>query len=158
MIFDKKTWNNLSGMAFGDLKLTTKTGSYNSSTSTWTDGGTTYSLDRNGNTYIVRGTVPYEQADVVLGLQAGNRISIKLAEAGITAKTQLPSGTIVKVTNSGAAGGYNEYTKDAFETDGSLILVTNVSKAKPIEVIVTWETGKTKTYTFDLGAATLATE
>lgn len=72
----------------------------------------------------------------------------------------MPSGTIVKTTNTEAAGGYNTATKGAFETDGSLIAIfapTSASKdAYNREVKIKWKTGgKFVTYTFDLTLATL---
>ena len=72
----------------------------------------------------------------------------------------MPSGTIVKTTNAEAAGGYNTFTKDAFETDGSLIAIfapTAANKdAYNREVKIKWKAGgKFVTYTFDLTLATL---
>lgn len=72
----------------------------------------------------------------------------------------MPSGTIVKTTNTEATGGYNTATKDAFESDGSLIAIfapTAATKdAYNREVKIKWETGGSfKTYTFDLTGATL---
>lgn len=82
---------------------------------------------------------------------------------GITSAEQLPSGTIVKTTNTESVSGYNTATKDAFETDGSLIAVFAPKAASKDaynrEVKIKWKTGgKFVTYTFDLTLATLEGE
>lgn len=128
-------------------------GSY--SDNTFTAGGTTYSIQSNSGVLNVVGTVPYAAADASLGLGAGNRITVKISNPAITSKEQLPSGNIV--TSSG--DGYtNPYTKTAFENDGSLILVTNVSKTVPHVVTVKWATSVVTTYTINSSAATFAAE
>lgn len=94
---------------------------------------------------------------------AGHRFAVRVSKDGITSTDQLPSGTIVKTTNTEAQSGYNTATKDAFETDGSLIAIfapTAESKDAYLrEVKIKWKTGgQFKTYTFDLSGATLGSE
>ena len=151
-VFDNKIWNNCEGYNYGDVNTTIKAGTYNSTTNTWTNGNSNYSLVRRGNTIFVEGTIPYESADTPLGLAAGNRFYVKLSNQAITSKSDLPEGIIAKITNTQVAGGYNTYTKDAFEDDGSLIVVTNVSKTVLLENIIKWKDGET-TYTFDFSNA-----
>lgn len=110
-----------------------------------TVSGATYNVETAGTTVLFNGTIPYEAADAELGLEAGNRINITFKNANITAKSQLPSGTICRTLKSD--GTYNEYTKDAFESDGSLNLVANVNNLRVGIVEITWRTGETVTYT-----------
>lgn len=97
-------------------------------------------------------------ADAILGLAAGNRIQVKISYDNITNKSQLPDGIIVKTTNKSKPSGYNEYTKDAFESDGSLIDVQNVSAQDPHFVVkIKWVEGLETTYRFNLNNATFET-
>lgn len=94
---------------------------------------------------------------------AGNRFAVRIWRDGITSAEQLPSGTIVKTTNTESVSGYNTATKDAFETDGSLIAVfaptAETKDEYRREVKIKWKTGgQFKTYTFDLSGATLGIE
>ena len=134
------------------MLATSTAGSYNSGTGVWTDGGTTYTLtQKTGNNVKVNGTLPYEEADAILGLDAGNRFSVKIKNNNIISQADLPSGNIVKVSNPSASGGYNIYDKTAFETDGSLIIVTNVAQGDTKVIVkITWNTGVETTYTYDV--------
>jgi len=142
------------------LLATSTAGSYNSGTGTWSSGGTTYSLTQEtGNNVKVTGTLPLEEADAVLGLPAGNRFAVKIKNNSIVTKASLPSGTIAKISNPDANGGFNTYTKSAFEDDGSLIVIINAPAGKNTLVVkITWTTGVETTYTYDLTSATRATQ
>lgn len=129
-------------------------GSWNGSA--FTAGGTTYSIEANSGVLNVLGTVPYYGSADAYGNAAGNRITVKISNPAITSKDQLPSGNIV--TSTGAAGVTNTYTKTAFEDDGSIILITDVSKTVPHVVTIKWVSGITTTYTFNCSAATFAVE
>lgn len=125
----------------------------------WTNGAT-YNIARDGDNFKVSGVIPYGAADSIFST-AGNRFAVRIAKDGVTGTSQLPSGTIVKTTNTEAASGYNVATKEAFESDGSLIAIfapTAATKnAYPREVKIKWATGgQFKTYTFDLTEATLS--
>lgn len=127
----------------------------------WTDGAT-YNVARDGNSFVVTGEIPYGEADSIFPT-AGNRFAVKINKDGITSKTQLPNGTIVKTTHTEKEGGYNTGTKSDFETDGSLIAIFEITdetlSAYDREVLIKWVSGGTfTTYTFDLSRATLAEE
>ena len=110
-------------------------------------------MRNEGTTYLVSGEIPYEDADDALGLAAGNRIQFRIYNSAITSKNALPSGVIFKVLKSD--GTYNEYTKDAFETDGSVIYVGNVNALRTAVLQITWTAGVTTSYTIDTTKATL---
>ena len=136
-----------------------RAGTYNAGTGVWTNGAT-YNIARDGDNFKVTGVIPYGAADSVFPT-AGHRFAVRVSQDGITSADQLPSGTIVKTTNTEAQSGYNTSTKDAFETDGSLIAIfapTAESKDAYLrEVKIKWKTGgQFKTYTFDLSEATLS--
>ena len=136
-----------------------KSGSYNSQSGLWTDGGTSYTINFDGTNAKVTGTLPYEEADATLGLPAGNRYTYKIQNSNITSRDQLPSGVIAKITNTQAGSGYNEYDKSAFEEDGSLIVVVNIgNKNIPIVSKMTWTEGNESVYTADLKTVILAAE
>lgn len=140
-----------------DGKVSTTAGSYDVSSGTFTAGGTSYSIVRNGDVFEVIGTIPYAAAEASLGLDAGNRFIIRITNSDITARSALPSGDICMTTNPAAAGGYNVYNKMAFETDGSLINVGNVFKDRPLEIKIKWTSeGEFTTYTFVFDKATFA--
>ena len=124
-------------------------GSYNSASGLWTDGGTTYSVRLVGNTARITGTVPFEDADAILGLNAGNRLTLKFSNTGIESKSDLPSGTIVTTIGDTKT---NTYTKDAFEDDGTLIYVANVSNNNAT-VKIKWTADTETVFTIDLSKA-----
>lgn len=156
LYYEKQVSGDLISGAISDPTVSISAGSYNSTTNTFTDGATFGIVEKDGVKVVV-GTIPYEEADANLGLVAGNRFTVKLSKEGITARTDLPSGVICKVTNTGAAGGYNEYNKMAFETDGSLISVINVKPNSTIEIMVKWTADADFTvYTFGFNYATFA--
>lgn len=105
----------------------------------------------DNNRVKVNGEVPYEDADAVLGLDAGNRLSLKFKHPSINSKADLPSGTIVTVIGDTVT---NTYTKDAFEEDGSLIYVGNVSNNN-VTIKITWTTGNETVYIIDLSSVEL---
>ena len=123
--------------------VTVKAGTY--ADSTFSEGGSdvTYKLERIGNKIKVTGTIKYVDANAAVGLAAGNHVILDFKHPNIT-KSALPSGDIVKVTHTELAGNYNVATKDAFETDGSLVVAVNLATAKslplsePREVIIAW--------------------
>lgn len=86
-----------------------------------------------------------------MGLPYGNRFEVKLVNSEITSKSQLPSGTIVTTI-----GKYdtNTATKDAFEDDGSLILVANAYYGTNSVLKVKWKEGVESVYTFNFDQAT----
>lgn len=130
-------------------------GSYNSGTGTFTPGGVTYSVRDEGTTFVITGTIPLADADATLGLDAGNRVAFKLSNSAITAKSALPSGDIVESLYPD--GTYHKYTKDAFESDGSLLVTYNADQL-PVKIVrVTWVEGTTVTYVLDSTGAVLAT-
>ena len=140
----------ISGAGLGGVDAVA--GEYNSSTGVFTEGNT-YTLKKEGTTYVVKGEIPYEDADATLGLDAGNRLTVKFVNSNITAKSQLPAGIIGRTLKSD--GTWQEYTKDAFEDDGSLILVANVNNLRVGIVEVTWVEGTTDIYTLNTLGATL---
>lgn len=121
-------------------------GRYDSNTGTWTDGGVSYSANLDGDVAKFSGVVPYAEADAVLGLEAGNRLTVKLVNPDIDSKADLPSGDICTVIGEHTR---NKYTKDAFEDDGSLIVINNVTTG-PVYVKVKWVANKETTYKLDL--------
>ena len=98
--------------------------------------------------------------DFFWDLRYSRRIEVKLNKDGITSTSALPSGNIVKVTNTDIAGGYNIADKSAFETDGSLIVYSKIAEGSLDnirEVMIAWsEAGEFTRYTFDLSRCTLA--
>jgi hypothetical protein len=134
--------------------VTSTPGAYDSSTETFTKGAT-YNFTALGNVNVVNGVIPYEEADAVLGLEAGNRLTFKLSNSAITKKADLPSGNIVTIKGENTT---NTYTKDAFEDDGSLIVVCNTTGATPITIKVSFFEGVVTTYTYITSEATLALE
>ena len=111
---------------------------------------------RQGPTeYKVVGLIPYKEADAALGMPAGNIFTCRIVNADIESKSDLPSGKIAKVTKG---DGFNEYTKAAFEDDGSLIVVWKADGIKPLEVKITWSAGSETTYVFDFSESILEPE
>ena len=133
--------------------VTAEAGSYNSSSKVWTKGNS-YTLKNEGTTYFVKGTIPYKAADTTLGLGAGNRLEVKISNSAITSKTDLPSGKIVRILRSN--GTWQEYTKDAFETDGSLLQISNVNDLRVGVIQIAWKADEIVTYTFNTLNAKLA--
>ena len=140
-------------------------GSYNASTNVWTKGAD-YSLTKTGmNSFAVTGEIPYGSADAIFPT-AGNRFAVRIYNRDVTSTASLPSGTIVKTTNTEKAGGYNLGTKADFENDGSLIAIfaptAQTKDAYNREVKIAWSKAGASvtdadftTYTFDLSGATL---
>lgn len=116
----------------------------------------TYKVRLEGTTALVSGVIPYEEADPSLSLDAGNRLELTFANTTVKAKADLPTGNIVKVLR--ANGQYAEYTKDAFEDDGTLKLAANVNDLRVGIVVVNWNNQIATTYTINTLNATLAPE
>lgn len=130
-------------------------GSYNSGTGVWTNGGASYVAVKDGDTYTVSGTIPYADADVTLGLLAGNRLQLKFVNTEIDSKDDLPSGNILTVSGKLVT---NTYTKDAFEADGSLIFVGNAFVDADFVFKIKWTADVESVYTVKVNEATFATE
>ena len=75
------------------------------------------------------GEIPYETNEVI-GFGEGNRICLHFVNPTITSKDELPEGIICRTLDTRTEQGYNEYTKDAFEDDGSLIYIANMQNLK----------------------------
>lgn len=132
-------------------------GHYVLGTETFTEGNTTYSIVGNGTDYKILGTIPFEAADASLGLAKGNRITLRITSD--IPKNDLPSGKIIKTTNTGIPGGYNEYTKAAAEDDGSIVNISNVTGKYLLEIKVKWiDDEDFVTYTFDTSEAIFEAE
>ena len=131
-------------------------GSYDLDTSTFTKGGVTYDVRTEGTTNLIKGIIPYADASAALGLDAGNRLTLRLVNSAISAQNDLPSGVIVKALK--ADGTWQTYDKTAFEADGSLVHIFNVNNNRVAIYKVTWAAGVETTYIFDTTAATLAAE
>ena len=157
-IYDEKLAGVYAATIKGDgiTRVTIEEGSYDSATGTWTKGGVSYKARTEGSTVLITGTIPYAEADATLGLPAGNRVALKITNSGIGSKAALPDGVICKMLKSD--GTYNEYTKSAFEDDGSLIHVFNVNNLRVGIGEITWFTGETTTYVFNSTGAVLAAE
>ena len=121
-----------------------KAGTY---TTAFSEGGSdvTYKLERIGNKIKVTGTIKYVDANANVGLAAGNHVILDFKHPNIANTSALPSDNpIVKVTHTEIEGNYNTAARDAFETDGSLVVAVNLSTAKslplsePREVIIAW--------------------
>lgn len=126
-------------------------GTYNVETKTF-ESGATYGFIQEGNEFRVIGEIPYV-VNPGLGLQTGNVFTVRLKKDGITSRTNLPSGKICKITNTKVESGYNEYTKNEFEDDGSFIAIINVKANSVIEIQVKWEEdAEFEVYTFKIEA------
>ena len=121
------------------------TGTYNSTSKAFTDGGTTYKARMEGTTVILTGEVAQAAKDDAYTpkLAAGNRVAVRLYNTGVT-KAALPTGNIAKVL--GTDGNYTELTKDAFQDDGSLVLYYNVNEMPIRTAEITWVAGEVTTY------------
>lgn len=124
-------------MACGATAEKVTLGTYNSEDSTFTPlaSGAEYSLTQNGYNLVLKGTVPYSES--VEGIEAGNIIAIKFTPpTGITVGGEE---AYVKSTNRELGeDGWNEYGEEAFETDGSLVWLTSVSKEKNVQIKIKW--------------------
>lgn len=133
------------------LLALSETGSYDVSTGIWTAGNTTYSFTSDtDNLTKVTGEIPYEEASVPLGLDAGNRIQFRIVNSNIASVNDLPDGNICTVTGATTS---NNYTKSAFETDGSLICIINTPNKTNITVDIKWGVNVVR-YTYDITSAT----
>ena len=124
--------------------------------STWTDGNKYYFKPTSTGKVGVVGVVPYETVDTSgQSLQAGNRFQVKFANPEITAKSQLPTGNIVKIYGTGNLTEANPGVKanTAFGDDGTLVLVVNADATKDIHVEITWKEGVVSKYIFNFDAA-----
>ena len=145
--------------------VTVTAGTY---TTAFSKGGSdvTYNLERIGNVIKITGTIKYVSANANVSLAAGNHVILDFKHPNISSTSALPSGTIVKVTHTELSGNYNTATKDAFESDGSLVIAVNLATAaslplsEPREVKVAWTADKDgnliwERYILDFSGATL---
>lgn len=154
-----------------DIKTNTQSGVYDTNTSIFTSEASyiaslqTADTQVNGsaitqNTYYdVLGTIPYSEANATIGLAAGNRFTVRISNPEITSKSNLPSGTICSVVMTDSLlNTNNSYNKNAFEDDGSLIVITNVLKGTKVTVTIKWSNTLTSTYIFDCKDIVLGTQ
>lgn len=147
-VLDNKQ-KGIASLILDDTVLTA--GTYDVSTETFS-AGAPYVV--NGGK--VKGTLPQGVAVPSINLGAGNRFVIKLAHPGITAKSQLPEGKIVSTYNS-TTGYLNEATAEAFEADGSLIIVTNIENKNTVYTVkVKWNESMVFEYKFTFEDAEFA--
>ena len=165
---DFSDWNGtLIGALAGGSPTPTPTdtvtaGTYSTATGIWTDNADYELTDDGAGTYAVTGLIPYGRADSLFDF-AGYRFAVKISRDTITSRNDLPSGNIVVIT---VGTEVSQYTKDAFETDGSLIYIaapTAETLTTPRVVKIAWSmAGDTlqesdfTSYTFDLSNAELA--
>ena len=131
-------------------------GTYNETNSTFTEVPSSlgYSIEVDGETITLNGTIPYSAG--VLGIQAGNIVAIKIIP---NATYEADDETYVKTTNRNDPSGWNTYDKTAIEEDGSVIWVTSVSKENTVQIKIKWnEDAEEITYTLEVDdSATLNT-
>ena len=116
------------------------------------------SKSENTCNYSVIGTLPYSDATPSIGMPAGNRFTARFVNPDITDRADLPGGKICRVTKVGGLNSDNEYTKSAFEDDGSLILVVNSEPTSTITVSIKWVEGTTTIYHFTFENVKLGTD
>lgn len=131
-------------------------GNYDFDGGVFTPGNTTYHTSLEGTTLKVSGVIPYGAAVPSINLGAGNHYTVKLVNSGIASKAALPSGYICRRLR--ANGTYEQYTKDVFEDDGSLIICCNADELRIGITEITWTAGVTTTYVMDTLGAELAPE
>ena len=142
-----------------NLNIDAIAGIYNTSTETFTASSTygivnksTSANNTNGVDAIfdVIGTLVYADADANIGQPAGYRFICNLKNPDITSKSDLPGGDICRVVViGGELNTDHTYNKNAFESDGSLVLISNIKDINTVVTVsITWASGKTSTYTF----------
>lgn len=108
--------------------------------------GNSYRVSKTANPYTYQVVGNVKEGSAEYGLQKGNRFQLQLKYDGITDISQLPGGDICKVIVSN--GTTNIYTSSAFESDGSLVLLLNVTKDSIVDVEVKWTNDIIITYSF----------
>ena len=99
-------------------------------------------------TYQVIGNIKEEDKDVSLGLDKGYRFQLHLTYKDVNELTDLPAGNICKLEVSN--GTTNIYDSSAFENDGSLIILVNVTKESVVKLWMKWlESNATVSGTID---------
>lgn len=106
--------------------------------------------------YDVFGKIPYSAATPELGMPAGNRFTVCASNAEISEQSDLPSGDICTVSVSN--GTSFTYKKNAFEADGTLITIVNVTKASILTVSVKWSNTFIAVYEYHFDKSELAAE
>ena len=142
----------------GGVSVDIALGTYDVGAATFTPNPTTaaYTLERNGYSLVLKGTIPYSES--VLGIDAGNIVAIRFNPT--TAITP-DSETSISTTNrqDTEADGWNTYDQSALESDGSLVWVTGVNKLYNVQIKIKWNANYAEeiyTLTVD-STATLAT-
>lgn len=145
--------NNLIVSLVNNLQTIATTGIYDSALGTFTKASSfncvLRSVEENENNaldyvYDVVGTLPYLPQDSAIGMPAGNRFEVSFKTD--VAKADLPGGNIAVVDVLG--GTHNTYNKSAFEDDGSLICILNITNNNSlVKISIEWEDDKISTYT-----------
>jgi len=142
----------------GGVSVNIALGTYDVEAGTFTANTSTagYTLERNGYSLVLKGTIPYVES--TLGINAGNIVVVRFDPiATITPDTE----TAISTTNrqDPEADGWNTYGQEALETDGSLVWITGVSKENNVQIKIKWNADYAEeiyTLTVD-STATLAT-
>lgn len=159
LYYAKQASDNLV-VSLNDSNCTVQDGSYDLSNSTFSNSSSYSSILKSVSTvtsdnvktdtfnYEVIGTLAYSDVTPEIGMPAGNRFTARLSNSAITSKASLPSGKICNVTKIGGQNTNQDYTKSAFEEDGSLILIVNSEPTSTITVTVDWTATQTCVYVF----------
>lgn len=168
LYYAKQASNDLV-VSLNDSNCAVQDGSYDLSSSTFSNSSSYSSIlksistvtsgDATTNTfnYEVIGTLAYSDATPAIGMPAGNRFTARLSNSAITSKDSLPGGKICNVTKVGGQNSNNDYTKSAFEEDGSLILIVNSEPTSTITVTIDWTSTQTCVYVFTFTDVKLGT-
>lgn len=127
--------------------------------STFTAGAKPYQFIQTGvNSYKVIGSIAYTTSNPDNNPD-GNILMFKMKDADITAKTQLPTGTIYKRISESTTQLINTATRDDFETDGSVVcnicVNDGTNRTNTLIVEIEWVAGEVSRYTFDLSEVTM---
>lgn len=150
--YDRLISGKVTSSAITDDKTTLTPGIY---TNNNFEDITTYRVSKTAipYTYQVIGNIKEEDKDTSLGLDKGYRFQLKLKYEDITSIADLPEGNISTLAVSN--GTTNTYTKSAFEDDGSLIILVNVTKESIINLSIKWTDDIELTYMFTFNTCTL---
>jgi hypothetical protein len=90
--------------------------------------------------YDVYGALNYSTDNLGLGQPDGNRFIIKLRNPLITSKSQIPNNPKSVIYLSDGDTPVKTFGKDAFQEDGSLIIIVNIKKPTSLlTLIVMWD-------------------
>ena len=161
LYYTKQTMGNIVAMNCGES--TAETGSYDLDTSTFNSEASFTTIAKEVTeeeaTYEVVGTLPYSEATPAIGMPAGNRFTVRFVNSDVDFD-HLPSGKIATVTVkvNGNTTSENEYNKNAFEDDGSLVTIINAIKDAELTVEIKWTNTKTMKYVFTFNDVELGAE